>query len=428
MLNFVWQIVWQIIFMSDVTTAILLFTKRTKKDESFPVKLRITFERKQKYYSIDKYPSQTQEDFILIRSNKSIRGDLKNAQMHYAAVEKKAIDIIREIPEFSFSLFEKKFLKKAAKKGDVFSLYTNYIDKLNSEDRLKTALSYQFSMISLKKYCNSDKLTFAQITPDFLRSYENWMKKNGKSVTTVGFYLRCLRSMFNEAIHEGSIKMDIYPFGNRKYIIPTPRNIKKALTIVETKLIYHYTPPAGGNEERFWSYWIFSFLCNGVNIKDMAKMKYKNIQKDTIVIIRSKTERTSRKNLKPIAATIVPKMTEIIEKFGNKPEKPENYVFPILENGLTAVEEMKKIDNAVHNINSHMTKIAKTLELGKDITTYTARHSFATLMRNLGASKEFIAEMVGHSDPKTTSNYIDSFPDDVKKDWAQKLVNSLDNF
>lgn len=414
--------------MSEVTTSIVLATKRPKNDGRFPVKVRLTFERRQKYYAIDKYTSQFKTDFELIRSQKSVRGELKEARLYYAAIEEKASNIVKNLPEFSFTAFERLFKRKNSQLNDVFSVYSSYILKLNKEDRLKTALSYKFSMVSLKKYSNSNHLLFSQITPDFLKSYENWMRKNDRSITTVGFYLRSLRTIFNEAIHEGIIKNDVYPFGNRKYIIPAPRNIKKALTIDEIRSIYHYIPPAGGPEEKFWSYWIFSFLCNGVNVKDMAKMKYRNIQNDVIVLIRSKTERTSRKNLKPIAATIVPKMREIIRKFGNNTSNQDDFVFPILEPGLNPVQEMKRIDNAVNNINSHMTKIARGLGLEKDITTYTARHSYATLMRNLGASNEYIAEMVGHSDPKTTSSYLDTFPDEVKKGWAQKLVNTLDNF
>lgn len=415
--------------MKEATTSVILWTKRMKKDGTYPVKLRLTYNRVQKFYSIDKYGSQTENDFETIKSSKSSRGDLKKAELHYSEMEKKAIAIINELPEFSFYLFEKKFNTTHLEEDNVFSQYSLYVDKLNQENRIKTAHSYKFSMVSLKKFYNKDKLEFKQVTPAFLTSYDEWMIKNGKSVTTIGFYLRNLRTIFNEAIQGGIIKQEYYPFGKRKYIIPAPRNIKKALTLEEIKKVYSYKPEELSMEERWWGLWIFSFLCNGINIKDVARLKYKNIHNETIEIIRAKTERTSRKNLKPITAHVLPKMKGIIDLLGNNNPKDDAdvYVFPILEAGLTPMEESMKIDNTIRLINKYMTRIAKKVGVDKDITTYTARHSFATLLRNEGAPIEYIAEKFGHSDPKVTGNYLDSFPNELQKGWAEKMTTALNN-
>ena len=92
--------------------------------------------------------------------------------------------------------------------------------------------------MSLHKF--KSRLKFEQIIPEFLRSYERWFIAQGKSITTVGIYLRCLRDVMNVAMEQGMMRIEDYPFGKRKYIIPTGRNIKKALTLSEISKIYNY--------------------------------------------------------------------------------------------------------------------------------------------------------------------------------------------
>jgi integrase/recombinase XerD len=69
-----------------------------------------------------------------------------------------------------------------------------------------------------------------------------------------------------------------------------------------------------------------------------------------------------------------------------------------------------------------MGKIRKKLGIEKKVTTYVARHTFSTVMKRSGASTEFIQEALGHTNIKTTENYLDSFEKEVKKEFASKLV------
>jgi len=74
------------------------------------------------------------------------------------------------------------------------------------------------------------------------------------------------------------------------------------------------------------------------------------------------------------------------------------------------------------SINDWMAKIRKKLGIEKSVTTYVARHTFSTVMKRSGASTEFIQEALGHTNIKTTENYLDSFEKEVKKEFAIKLV------
>lgn len=403
---------------TNVTTATVLDTRRARKDGTYPVKLRVTYLRDQKYYATG--VSLTESDYEKILSPKP-RGDLKETKILLFAIENKAIDIVNRLDDFNFCLFEHHFLINKAQRIDAYSAFETRIQNLKNDGKIGTATTYQNSMKSLQSY--KQKLTYKMVTPEFLNGYEQWMIKTGNSFTTISMYLRCLRALINEAIMKGDFRQEQYPFGKHKYVIPASRNIKKALSIKEIEKIFNYIAIANSTEERSRDFWIFSYLCNGVNIKDIAYLKYKNIINDTIIFVRSKTMNSTKHNQKPIAAIITEEIRLIIEKWGNKPIEPEKYIFPILTDNLTPEKEYKTVKQTVKTINKYMRKIAKCLGIEKAITTYTARHSFSTVLKRSGASIEFISESLGHSDIRTTESYLDSFEDDIKRKYSSMLTD-----
>lgn len=294
------------------------------------------------------------------------------------------------------------------------------VRSLLTEGRAGTAESYQCSRSSLKAF--SPNATFADITPDFLRKYEKWMLGNEKSVTTIGIYLRNLRALINSAISDGMLLKELYPFGKKKYEIPTSNNIKKALNLKDISNIYHYKPLPGSTAEKVKDFWVFLYLCNGINVKDFCLLKYKDLHDDVIEFQRAKTARTKRK-MEPIRVTILDEMKHIINKWGNQPREKNNYVFPVLTNGLTPEHEREIIKLMTKLINKHMRYITQTLKINSTVTTYVARHSYATVMKRSGASTEFIGEALGHSNVRTTQAYLSSFEDKHKKEMAKALTN-----
>ena len=181
----------------------------------------------------------------------------------------------------------------------------------------------------------------------------------------------------NQAKRDGVIKETQYPFGKDKYEIKEGVNIKKALTLDQIKKIFYFTD---GNEttERYRDLWIFSYLCNGINIADLVKLKFKDIKDSDICFVRQKTESTS-KNRKEIRASVTINVQNIINRWGNKPS-PENYIFPYLNGKENAEKKQAITKDLTKRINLRMKKIGEELNIG-DITTYTARHSFATVLK-----------------------------------------------
>jgi len=401
--------------IKNVHTAIWLDTRRQLKDGTFPVKLRITYQKRRKYYGLPY--SFTPQDFKKITGSKA-RGQYKDLKLELSLIEQKAKDIIKGLPAFTFREFEVRFLMKQA--GKLSSYFDSKINELTEAGRIETATSYRSTKQSLINFFHKDKLRFDDITPDTLRKYEAWMLSQGKSSTTIGIYMRNIRHLFNLALQNG--ENIVYPFGRGLYQIPEPVNIKKALSITDIARIFNYKPEEGSPEHFYRDLWLFSYLCAGINMKDIALLKYENIDGEFIHFRRAKTEGT-RRNSRPIDIYLSDEARAIIERWGVKPEYPDAFIFPILKGKPTPRDIQNKVRQVVKLTNKYIRRIAAKTGIDEDITTYTARHSFATVLKRSGVSIEFISEMLGHASVKTTAAYLDSFEDKAKKEVIKKLID-----
>ena len=99
------------------------------------------------------------------------------------------------------------------------------------------------------------------------------------------------------------------------------------------------------------------------------------------------------------------------------------FIFGFINNTDTPERCNIKIKQATKTINKYMVRIGIKLEIDIKLTTYSARHSFATVLKRSGAPIEFISESLGHKDKKTTENYLDSFEDHTKLEYQKKLLD-----
>ncbi len=408
--------------MIGITTAIILDKRFLHKNLKYAVKLRLTYFREQRYFPVN--VTMTEQEWMEAHSDKPPK-KYKDDLIYFTDIERKALEIIKEMNVFSFAAFEKKFNKKPRSSTDIISLFEDYIAKLKSEKRVGTAISYNCALSSLKSYVATNrrrKLNFADLSPEFLVEYEQWMAGKGNSNTTMGIYLRSLRTIVNNAIADGYLDKDAYPFGKRKYQIPAGKNIKKALNMVDIAAIINYQTTSRFRE-RARDLWLFSYLCNGANMQDIARLKYRNIENGKITFIRTKTERSTKQDLKPVSAFLLPETLAIIDKWGNQDRDPDNYIFGIIDKDDSPERIHDKVKQTFRRINEHMKIIGADLGITTRLTTYTARHSFATVLKRSGAPIEFISESLGHKDIKTTENYLDSFEDDMKETYQKQLLN-----
>ena len=130
-------------------------------------------------------------------------------------------------------------------------------------------------------------------------------------------------------------------------------------------------------------------------MKNIALLKYQDIDDEKIIFKRAKTIHTSRKNSKPVIVVLFEEITEIINRLGNKPAKENQYVFPVLNETMTPEMKHARVKQEIQNTNKYIRRIAKAAGIEKVITTYTARHTYSTVLKRSGASIEFISESLG---------------------------------
>jgi integrase len=173
--------------------------------------------------------------------------------------------------------------------------------------------------------------------------------------------------------------------------------------------------------------WRFSFLCNGINLKDIALLKWENISGDYMEFYRKKTENTKRDNVLPIRVHLNKHAQTIIKRWGSVSGDADQYLFPVLEPGLSVQEIENRIANLTRTTNKYLKRIGEQLGIPTKLTTYTARHSFATKLKNSEkVSLSFIMESLGHSSIKTTMDYLAGFEDDSIRKNHEVLMDGLE--
>ncbi len=446
------------------TAAVILDKRSETVNQTHPIKLRIIFNKQKKLYPVkyspmaeyekhrDKLPERmrfTPGQSIALNEDDYNRIFGKRPRDPYnilAAFFTDYLKLIRttieKIQDFDFDRFEEAAFSKKRDQSDVFSMLTSRAKELREEGRIGTAITFKCALKSLKDFHGAETLHFSKVTVKFLKKYEAWFLEpqtkiktvkgkteiyvRQKTATTLGIYLRNLRTVYRKALKAGVVPVENYPFGQDDYQIPTGTNVKKALTQAEVAQIAAAVVEPGSWQQYCRDLWLFSYLCNGANIKDIARLQYRNISGDIISFVRAKTARERRGNPKIIQVVITRQLGRIIDRWGNKPGKPESYIFDILKPGMNPEQQHRAIQQATQNINKNMKKLAGQIGLNANLTTYVARHSFATVLKRSGASTEYISESLGHSNVSITENYLGSFEIDQKRSWAEMLLPETD--
>lgn len=398
-----------------VTVASVLDTRRIKQNGSYPIKIRVTYRRIQRYFPTGKeLPSADWKKLPRTKNRKlsEIRQDVSSS---FDWV-KKQVQELTEKGEFSFEMLSKRLGRK---EGDTLNAaFRHRIHALKSEQRIGNMLWYRNVIRSIERFAPR-RIPLENVTVHWLQRYERFLKTENKSPVTISMHLRAIRAILNEARKNGTLRETQYPFGKGKFEIQEGEGRKIALNIKQIEQIVHYT-----NGNRLTSYyrdlWFFIYLCNGINVADFIKLKYTNIIDGEICFVRQKTEHTTKKR-KEIRVVITDEMDAILHRWGN-PASGNNYLFPFLDGTETAMELKIKTQNLTRRINWHMHIVGKALGIGK-ISTYTARHSFATILKRRGANITYISESLGHNDLKTTACYLDCFEREEREKNAHLLTD-----
>jgi len=283
-----------------VPTAFIFFDSRhelkTQKGK-YALKLNVHYMGVKKRYNLPYH--LTKDEWQRINSQKLKDTDLKDIKTKlYFLTGKKFEDSLKQIDEqFTFEKFEDIYFEKKQpilKNTDVYALYQSFIDQQNQDGRVGNAEFYDTALTSFKKF--RKKLLFDDVNVEFLQSYEKEMLSKSKSVSYISINLRTLRSIYNQAIGLNIINSINYPFSqkrnDKKFKIKAGKNTKKALSTEQLKQLKNYAAKTPAQQKAL-DFWFLSFFCNGLNFKDICRLQYKNIDRNKIVLIRAKTERST---------------------------------------------------------------------------------------------------------------------------------------
>ncbi|GAB3026540.1 site-specific integrase [Spirosoma pulveris] len=274
-------------------------------------------------------------------------------------------------------------------------------------------------------------IPFSDVSVRFCNQLETFFRQRGNTDTTLSNRYRTLRAVFNRAIAEGVAKPEQYPFARNvaekhKFSIGKfdTSTQKRAISRDDVRKVENFVPI--GTATGQWSgqknaaeierltlaraVFLFSFYCGGINFVDLAKLRWRNISTDSEGFARLSYVR--QKTGGKFSIRLLPPALALIEQY--KPDTfngPDSYVFPILNTKQHPTE--KQIDNRLHKILGQVNKELKTLgeRAGIDtpLTTYVARHSFATALRQKGTATAVISQAMGHKTEAVTAIYLDSF-------------------
>lgn len=418
--------------IGKITGVVRLYTtKGAKKDGTYPVKVRITHDADAIFINTGFGLSEDVFNRLFVpiidkRTNKpkSVRlsnEENKTKKLITASFEriKSTVEEIHQTEEYSHDKLRNKL--KKGRKSYLDAAFDNRIAELTANGQAGTAASYITAKKFIEKYQRG--LRFVDITPQWLTKFEAWaLNKEGVNETSLSIYLRALRALFNDAIRGGDVPKGAYPFYSKDtngYRIPTGTGTKIALTVEQINAIAKLE--LTGSPERCRDMFLLSFHLGGINFKDMLLLKWKNIKGGEVHFIREKTKHTNRTG-KTIVVPLTEPARRIVERWGNADRSPDAFVIPHLTDGLTPEKLRDSVKSYTKQVNKQLKKIGETLSIN-GLSTYVARHSFATILKNSGAPIAFIGETLGHTSTKTTENYLKSFESEQKRKHFEAISN-----
>ena len=392
----------------------MLDTRRTKSDGKCPVKIRVTHRRTRWYYPTGK--DLTPEEWSALSTTKaralvSIRKDIESSYQ----IVRSAVEELTTAGAFTFDAVNNRL--KGATSDTVNTAFRAKISAFNQQGQVGTATVYDTILKGIERFTGAH-IPFDAITVSWLVRYAAFLQSEGKKQTTIAIHLRHLRAILNEARRQGIVKEAQYPFGRGRFEIQEGEGRKMALSLDQIGEIARYDDGSDATA-KYRDYWLFLYLCNGINVADFVRLRYRDIVNGEICFVRQKTARTTRTR-KEIRVVVTDRMQAIIDRWGNPPA-PDRFIFPVLDGSEDAMRQKLKTQYFTRAVNKRMATIGEALGIG-NISTYTARHSFATVLKRAGANIAYISESLGHNDLKTTENYLASFEREERVKNAELLT------
>ena len=412
--------------VNDVFLSTILETRVKNKDNKHPVKIRISHKGKKVYYTLAKRFSLSVDEWAKLpdsnsKAAKAIKGTIHNEFSHYQSIIKRIVD------KEPYTHDKLKRLRNTEPAKSLSDKFNQIIDEQKNNGNLNSASITTNAKKSFEAFAKST-LYFEAITTDWLKKYEK-VSSETLSYTTIGIYMRALKVVFNRAITEKDISESLYPFsqkkGDGKYKIPNAKGTNIALTIKQLAEIENYQPTSK-TIEASRDLFLLSFHLAGINFIDLLLLKWTDKIDNKITFVRQKTKNTNLIKDKKISLRLNPKSQILIDKLSQNSKG--KYILPYLNaiNKPTPEDIIRITRNVTRLTNKHLKKIGEELSI-EGLTTYVARHTFATISKNAGQPVSFIQEKLGHSSINTTMIYLKGFEPEQEQGMFDLLANITDN-
>jgi site-specific recombinase XerD len=319
---------------------------------------------------------------------------------------KKDVHILRQAAKMlkaqgDYSAKELASYLRKRKQGQMFCEYANRkIEELSVANNHGTVHLYKYAIRSFLVFLENKDIRIDHIHIDLMKSYEQYLIKNKKSKNTVSCYMRSLRAIYKRAISE---KVFVPGYSNGNPFVDTftgnDKTPKRAIDINSIARLAELELKSNPKEKLCRDMFMFSFYTQGMPFVDLV-----NLKKDNIVgkYIRYKRQKTGQM----ITIELESCMERIIERYA---DKNSQYIFPVLRK-IEKVDDVypvwKRICHALNLYNKQLNKLAALAGIEERLTSYVARHSWATIASREGIPTTVISRGMGHESERTTQFYI----------------------
>ncbi|WP_294470508.1 site-specific integrase [uncultured Bacteroides sp.] len=405
-----------------ITSIRLMLNKGRKLNSgSYPLVFQVIYKRRKKllytgYHIKEGSFDDLEEKVIVVNSTDSAFSLTEVAKMNREVrkIRNRINTRIRQLEQAAESFTVEDILIQCVHKKCIDQFYLlRYIDtQIERKKTLKKdgmAAAYKSTRSSLARFLNGSDIRLSVIDLHFIRQYEDFLYCSGVTRNTVSYYLRNLRTLYNQAMVDGFHPRREYPFVKAQ-TRPT-KTVKRALTRENLQSLANLRLKNTPELKFACDLYLFSFFAQGMAFVDIVLLKKSNVCNGRLTYSRHKSKQLIR-----IAVT--PQMREIMNRYETEGE----YVFPILSNQYPS--EYKQYRMALGRINRHLKKIATMIDIKVPLTTYTARHTWATLARDCGAPVSVISAALGHTSEEMTRIYLKEF-DVSLLDKVNSMVTDL---
>ncbi len=299
-----------------------------------------------------------------------------------------------------------------SKNTDFIGYMTALVGQLEQEGRHGTAHVYRSALRRLRSYCGGQLFTFSDLTPAWLAGYQNHLLGCRLCWNTVSTYLRMLRAVYQRGVDQGLAVCRPRLF-HGVYTGSRPGR-KRALDESSLRRLGS-TVQSDPRLEETRRLFLLLFALRGIPFVDMAYLRPCDLQADVLTYRRRKTGTCLRVRLEPWAATLLDRCRS------TEPDAP--YLFPFVrQQGLSGYREYQR---SLRLFNRRLRLLAARCGLPEGLSSYSARHSWATLANNRNFQHELIRDAMGHSSVKVTETYFKQHTDERIDGMNRELLAAV---